>query len=244
MQASVVQVTNLALTVKDSPRNTLVLVTRLDDGEPVAGALVTIRTLDNAVFWTGATDQTGIVIVPRTELRDPDREWEFRFVVTAEKDGDVAYVGSDWNEGVAPWAFGLTLDLREARALLRGSVFADRGVYRLGEEVHFKAVLRSDTPAGVAPLAAGTAVEIVVKDTQGQEVDKRTVTIGAWSSAEWTLKLPRGSAGPLRGHGRGGRPPRSRVRQLPGGGVPASGLPGRRQPRRRILHRGGRSRRA
>lgn len=195
VRSSVVQVTNLALTVKDSPHNTLVLVTRLDDGEPVAGATVTIRTLDNAVFWTGATDQTGIALVPRTELRDPDRAWEFRFVVTAEKDGDVAYVGSDWNEGVAPWAFGLNLDLREARALLRGSVFADRGVYRLGEEVHYKAVLRTDTPAGIAPLAMGTEVAIVVKDTQGKEVDKRTVTVGAWSSAEWTLKLPEGPLG-------------------------------------------------
>ena len=195
VRASVVQVTNLALTVKDSPANTLVLVTRLDDGEPVAGATVSIRTLDNAVFWTGATDATGVVLVPRTELRDPDREWDFRFLVTAEKDGDIAYVGSDWNEGIAPWTFGLTLDLREAGALLRGSVFADRGVYHLGEEVHFKAVLRRDTPAGIAPLAVGTAVDVVLKDTQGQEVDKRTVAIGAWSSAEWTLKLPEGPLG-------------------------------------------------
>ncbi len=195
VHASIVQVTNLALTVKDSPANTLVLVTRLDDGAPVAGATVSIRTLDNAVFWSGTTDETGVVLAPRTELRDPEREWEFRFVVTAEKDGDVAYVGSDWNEGTAPWAFGLTLDLREARALLRGSVFADRGVYRLGEEVHVKAILRSDTPAGIVPLAAGSAVEVVVKDTQGREIDKRTVTVGAWSSAEWTLKLPDGPLG-------------------------------------------------
>ena len=195
VRASVVQVTNLALTVKDSPSNTLVLVTRLDDGEPVPGATVTIRTLDNAVFWTGATDASGVALVPRTELRDPEREWEFRFIVTAEKDGDVAYVGSDWNEGVQPWAFGLTLDLREARALLRGSVFTDRGVYRLGEEVRFKAVLRSDTPAGIAPLDAGTAVAIVVKNTQGEEVDKRTVSLNAWSSAEWALTLPDGPLG-------------------------------------------------
>ncbi len=37
-------------------------------------------------------------------------------------------------------------DLAEAQPLLRGTVFTDRGVYKLGEEVHFKAVLRSDTP--------------------------------------------------------------------------------------------------
>ena len=29
----------------------------------------------------------------------PSDWWKFAFIVTAEKDGDVAYVGSDWNEG-------------------------------------------------------------------------------------------------------------------------------------------------
>ena len=38
MRASVIQVTNLGITVKDSPQNTLVFVTRLDTGAPVAGA--------------------------------------------------------------------------------------------------------------------------------------------------------------------------------------------------------------
>ena len=120
VQASVVQVTNLGLTVKDSPQNTLVMVTRLDDGEPVAGASVSIRTLDNAVSWTGTTDAAGIAVAPATALRDPERVWEFRFIVTAEKDGDAAYVGSDWNEGIAPWMFGNSLDLRESGRLLRG----------------------------------------------------------------------------------------------------------------------------
>ena len=36
-KASVVQVTNLGITVKDSPQNTLVFVTRLDNGAPVPG---------------------------------------------------------------------------------------------------------------------------------------------------------------------------------------------------------------
>jgi uncharacterized protein YfaS (alpha-2-macroglobulin family) len=56
-------------------------------------------------------------------------------------------------------------------------------------------VLRTDTPAGIALLAAGTPVAIVVKDTQGREVDKRTVALSAWSSAEWTMKLADGPLG-------------------------------------------------
>ena len=73
---------------------------------------------------------------------------------------------------------------------MRGSVFTDRGVYRLGEEVHLKTILRSDTPTGVKLLAPGTLVDVTTRDSQNKEIDKRTVKVGDWSSAEWTLKLP------------------------------------------------------
>src|SRR6185436_14641787 len=100
------------------------------------------------------------------------------------------YSGSDWNEGVSPWEFGTGLDLREASPLLRGSVFTDRGVYRLGEEVHFKAILRQNTPAGIRLLPPGTAVVVTVRDGQYKVVDERTIRLTAWSSADWTLTLP------------------------------------------------------
>jgi uncharacterized protein YfaS (alpha-2-macroglobulin family) len=49
-RASIVQVTNLGITVKDSPQNTIVFVTRLDNGSPVEGANVSIIGLDNKVL--------------------------------------------------------------------------------------------------------------------------------------------------------------------------------------------------
>jgi alpha-2-macroglobulin len=189
-RASLIQVTNLGITVKDSPENTLVFVTRLDTGAPVPNAAVSIVRLDNSVFWKGTTGEDGIALAPDTALRNSDEWWKFAFIVMAEKDGDVAYVGSDWNEGVQPWDFGMHFDLGESPALLRGTVFTDRGVYRLGEEVHFKAVLRQNAASGVRLLAAGTSVLISVRDGQGRLVDDRTVTLNAWSSAEWTMALP------------------------------------------------------
>jgi uncharacterized protein YfaS (alpha-2-macroglobulin family) len=203
---TIVQVTNLGISVKDSPQNTLVLVSRLDNAAPVVGAKVSIRTADNKVFWTGTTDANGIAIAPNTDLRvDRDKKnergepvdedsWEalgkLHFIVTAEKDGDAAYVGSDWNEGIQPWDLSLNFDLSEARPLLRGSIFTDRGVYKPGEELHAKIVLRSDTPKGMQLLPAGTAVEIVTTDSHAKEVDKRTLTLNDWSSAEWTWTVP------------------------------------------------------
>jgi alpha-2-macroglobulin len=190
VRSSLVQVTNLGLTVKDSPLNTLVLVTHLDAGDPVEGARVSIRTVDNAVAWSGFTGKDGTASAPRLALRPPEHVWGLRFLVTAEKDGDAAYVASDWTDGIEPWTFGLRLDLTEAEPLLRGTVFADRGVYRLGEEVHLKAILRSDTASGMRLLDAGAAVEIVVRDTQGEVRDKRSLPLSEWSSADWTYRLP------------------------------------------------------
>ena len=189
-RASIVQVTNLGITVKDSPQNTLVFVTRLDTGAPVAGAAVSIVRVDDTTFWRGTTGADGVAIAPDTPLRDP-RNWErFSFIVTAEKDGDISYVGSDWNEGILPWDFDTYVNLDERDPVLRGSVFTDRGVYKLGETVTFKTILRHNSPTGVRLLAEGTPVLVSVRDGQNKLVDERTVPLTAWSSAEWTWTLP------------------------------------------------------
>jgi hypothetical protein len=202
-RATIVQVTNLGLSVKDSPLNTLILVTTLDEGKPVSGANVSIRTTQNEVFWRGVTGADGIAIAPNTNLRgvrkssdqENDESWralgELHFIVVAEKDGDIAYVGSDWNEGITPWELGVNFDINEADPLLRGTVFSDRGVYKLGEEVHAKVVIRSDTPAsGMQLLPAGTRVEVLLRDSQNKELIRDTVTLNEWSSAEWIFRVP------------------------------------------------------
>jgi hypothetical protein len=112
--ATVVQVTNLGITVKDSPQSTLVFVTRLDDGVPVAAADVSIIQTDNTVAWKGRTNADGVALAPPLTLRHSRNWYELQFIVTAAKDGDVAYVGSDWHEGIEPYSFGARYDLAEA----------------------------------------------------------------------------------------------------------------------------------
>lgn len=207
--STLVQVTNLGINVKDSPQNTLIFVTRLDDGAPVAGANVSIRTMDNNVFWSGKTDAAGLALAPHTDLRrsrksegtdseSEDNWWQLvsalKFVAIAEKDGDTAYCASNWNEGIQPYDFDAAFSLQEAEPMLRGTIFTDRGVYKPGEEIHAKVVLRTDTPSGIELLPAGTKVDLVTTDSRSQQVDKRTVTLGEWSSGEWTWTIPNDGA--------------------------------------------------
>src|SRR5262249_13429816 len=74
--------------------------------------------------------------------------------------------------------------------VLRGSVFTDRGVYRPGEDVHFKLIARSDTPTGMRLLADGTAVDVTVTDSRDRTVDHRTVRVNHWSGADWSWAVP------------------------------------------------------
>ena len=166
-RSTVVQVTNLGITVKDSPQSTLVFVTRLDNGEPVANATITIINTANQQLWRGATAADGVIVAPALPLRNPEDWYEMSFIVTAEKDGDVAYLASNWNEGIMPWDFGMSMQLWESTDILRGSVFTDRGVYRPGETIHAKVIARIDTPNGIRMMPSGSTLEVRVGDSRG-----------------------------------------------------------------------------
>ncbi len=138
--------------------------------------------------------------------------------------------------------------LWESTPVLRGSVFTDRGVYRPGEDVHFKVIARSDTPTGMRLLSDGTAVEIDVTDNRDRTVDHRLVKVNHWSSADWTWIAPaaeRGRRLPDRDSPaehraeapgttwRGPRLPRGLGCRRRSWIVPRRGLPPARFPRRR-----------
>jgi uncharacterized protein YfaS (alpha-2-macroglobulin family) len=69
-------------------------------------------------------------------------------------------------------------------------VFSDRGVYRLGEEVHLKAILRGDAPSGIRLFPLSTPIYVTVRDSQSKIVDTRVVKLSEWSAAEWAFRLP------------------------------------------------------
>ena len=110
------------------------------------------------------------------------------FVVTAEKDGDVAYVGSDWNEGHR--AVGLRhrrFSCGKRRDILRGI-----GVHRSRRlQARRRSARQGDPSRRHARLAfaccpTGRRSTSRVRDSRDKVVDRRTVTVNGWSSAEWT----------------------------------------------------------
>jgi hypothetical protein len=185
-------VTNLAVHFKRGRESSLVWVTRLDKGEPVAGAEVAVRDCAGKLYAKGKSDALGRVTISRAlPARDalPGclNDWDRQYFVSAKIGDDFSFVLSDWNEGIAPWRFNLPQGSREEA--LRAHAVLDRALFRAGETVHMKLFLRRATRTGFEKANFKLPEKILL--THLGSDDKFELPIG-WSAdgstvAQWPI---------------------------------------------------------
>jgi uncharacterized protein YfaS (alpha-2-macroglobulin family) len=145
-------VTNLAAHFKLGEQSSLVWVTSLDAGAPVAGARVAVRDCAGKLLWSGATDGAGVARI-RQELAPSRCRDGSDYFVSASKDGDFSFTLSGWNQGIENWRFNLPTGSHGEDSRIFATVF-DRTLLRAGETVHMKHFLRRRTQDGFALLQA------------------------------------------------------------------------------------------
>ena len=178
------QVTELGITGKFSPESNLVWVTELKTGLPAADSEIEIRNDANAVLWTGRTDKEGKVQTPGWKLlgfkpRDSwskPQQWIF-----ARRGADTALLSSDWGTGIGPYRFNIDYDWSPEPETVRGTIFTERGIYRAGETVHFKGMIRRNLK-GQWKLPTVRNVECEIKDPFQKAVFKGKAAVDAFGS--------------------------------------------------------------
>jgi hypothetical protein len=140
-------VTNLAAHFKYGGSSSLVWVTSLDKGRPVANAQVAVRGCTGALLWSGKTDASGVAHI-REELAEGRCERSDGYFVSARKDGDFTFTLSNWDDGIEPWRFNLPSIWEPNQGRITSTVF-DRTLLRAGETVHMKHFLRKHTVKGI-----------------------------------------------------------------------------------------------
>ena len=161
-------VTDLAVHFKWGRESSLVWVTRLSDGKPVAGAdLRIVDYCSGSDFWQGVTDADGAAAVgPTLGVPTDSNRCEtylpHPLFVVARKDGDLSFAQSGWNQGIGPEQFSLPGG-SDYSARIYHTVL-DRALFRAGETVSMKHFIRRHTIKGFeisADLPAGRTVRIV-----------------------------------------------------------------------------------
>ncbi|HEX2731151.1 MAG TPA: MG2 domain-containing protein [Polyangiaceae bacterium] len=181
-------VTNLGVTSKLSTNSGLIWVTQLSDGKPVKDAEVTVRDENGTVLWRGTTDEHGVATTPgrveltRTVPTPDDREREFhgdnvRLLVFARQGDDVSFVDPSNSGSFAAWNFGVPTSYDSAESALRGFLHTDRGLYRPGDTVHLRGLVRSLKLRGGLVVPGEAEASIVITDPRGSRVLERKVPL-------------------------------------------------------------------
>ena len=193
-----VLVTNLGVHFKLGRENSVVWVTTLDRGKPVAGADIAVNDCTGKPLWTGRSDAKGLAVVARALDAGFDNcPADSGYFVTArkadEKGGatDVAFVFSSWQKGIESWRFNVPTG-RGAEPDLRAATVFDRTLFRAGETVSMKHFIRTETAAGLAVVPAAklpTTVKLVHQGS-GQEFSFPLQWSGGGRSASTTWNIP------------------------------------------------------
>jgi uncharacterized protein YfaS (alpha-2-macroglobulin family) len=188
----IAQITDLALHAKLGATSGLAWVTSLAGGSPVPGARVALLDRTGKTVWeNGISDADGLVKLPGVAELGIEEEYGAPFLLAvATKGNDTGITASLWTGGLDPWAFSLPDAWDGRKPLGLALIFAERGIYRPGDEVHLKGIVRYRRMGAIATPRAGTSAEVQIDSATGAVIDKRTVTLTPFGTFALDVKLP------------------------------------------------------
>ncbi|MDD3845823.1 MAG: MG2 domain-containing protein [Syntrophorhabdaceae bacterium] len=205
-------VTNMAAHLKWGRESSLVFVTALDSGDPVANASVTLRDCRGGLVWQGTADANGIA---RIAKRLPDQAslpqcrrgkeekglyYEYSRVLSGITGGlfvfarsgrDMTFTHSSWDDGIESWRFNLPERYGSRKEPIIAHTVFDRTLLRAGETVHMKHFVRQRTMEGLfVPSSLRNINEAVVVHVGSNEKYTIGLTWKGNGTAENTWKIP------------------------------------------------------
>ena len=182
-QQHMLVVSNINVTLKSGPGEALVWANDLQTGQPVAGLPFEFFDDQSATLGSATTDSSGIA---RVALTRAENRW-----VLALARQPFAAAASSWSRGISPWDFGLPGSAYLPTLAMHG--YTDRPIYRPGQVVHYKGVIRRENDAAFSLPQPGTA-DVTISSANGEQVDQRQLQLNANGAFDGSLALADGAA--------------------------------------------------
>ncbi len=176
--------TDANITLKASGSEALAWVTDLKSGQPLAG--VPVRFTDGTNDVAAKTGADGVASAKLTAGRKP---WDGFIAIagTAGEDGPFSVASTNWADGIGAWEFGLPGGA-EAQPYV-GYVYTDRPIYRPGQTVYWKSIIRRDNDANYTLPAPGQPVTVTINDNEGNVVLQRRQVLNPLGATDGSLDL-------------------------------------------------------
>jgi len=144
---------NLNLTFKLSATQVFVWAVDLRTNDPVPNAAIGVYRSDGTLLTSGVSDENGIF---QSAIPAQENIFDTYYAMIGQPgDDNFALSLDNWNEGINGYDFGLSIDYSGPE--IEAYVYTDRPIYRPGQTVSFRAVVRQAynsryTPANLGAL--------------------------------------------------------------------------------------------
>ncbi len=166
------------LTLKTSADETLVWACDLSSGEPIPGLILRAYDGDGDPVEATITDRDGVATFAGADAVD----WRG---LTIRSLTPFALGTSEWSDGISIWDFGYRAEGATDRRLFLDT---DRPIYRPGQAVHFRGVLRDEIDARYSVPNEGK-VQLEIRDSQWNLIHSESYALDEFGAFDGTLQL-------------------------------------------------------
>lgn len=136
LQGGIFSISTDNVVLKSSSTEGLAWVTNLESGEPQANVPVTFYDSGFNEIGRGRTNLEGIVLIKNLDA------WPYYML--AKDDTHFGFTAIEWGSGARPGDFGINYNYYGESGSLFAYMYTDRAIYRPGQQVYFKGILRKD----------------------------------------------------------------------------------------------------
>ncbi len=174
------------LTLKMSPDEMWVWATDLATGRPASGLALEAYNYGGSVsFGTQTTDADGLARFAVGGV------YYDTFYIVGREPFVLGGSGWDWSAGISPWDFGL--EASYGRVAHRAYIYTDRPIYRPGQIVYFRGIVRAEDDVRYSLPGRGT-VDVTVYDVEGNEVYRAGLPLDEYGAFHDELTLSENAA--------------------------------------------------
>lgn len=185
---SLVSVSDMGITTKLGPESSLVWVTSLGGAKPQGGVDVVFYDAKGQESWRGQTDAEGLVKAPGVNLNGGDPKARPAYIAAIRKEEIALLPVDSYDYTLQPYRFGMPTSWDESDVSVVSSMFTERGVYRPGEDVYVKGLVREQTGEGLSNVDA-QVMSISVQDPRGKIIQTREARLSELGGFDFKLML-------------------------------------------------------
>jgi uncharacterized protein YfaS (alpha-2-macroglobulin family) len=184
-------VVNTAIIAKMAEDELLVWAIDLATGHPVASTTVVAKGQGLAEGGTRVTDSEGLASFPLTPPGANFPPPEHRLQITINESGRYGVGTTYWQNGIQTYALGFGFEYYEGPYV--GHIYTERPIYRPGETLEMKGVIRLDDDAQYLLPQSKPGMNLVISDAQGKEALRQEIVLNEFGTFAASFTLPAGA---------------------------------------------------